>query len=98
MSPYSKYLICYDVADNKTRKKLFDGLKDLGLKDIQRSVFYGDMKPAEFRAMKQMVSSLLDKDSDRCLWVQCTLSEEAVRQCFGYGQFKWVEPDSHDSI
>lgn len=98
MSSYSKYLICYDVTDNKIRKKLFDGLKDLGLKDIQRSVFYGDMKPAEFGAMKRLVNKLLDKESDHCLWVQCNLSEEAVRECFGYEHFKWVEPDSHDSI
>ena len=98
MNQYSKYLICYDVVSNKKRKKLFDELKDLGLKDIQKSVFYGDMKPAEFNAMKRIVKKLLDEETDHCLWVQCILSKEPIQECFGYKDFSWIEPDEHDTI
>ena len=47
---YVKYLVCYDIVDNKRRKKFIDALEDLGLIRIQYSVFYGDLKPAEAKA------------------------------------------------
>lgn len=97
MSQYAKYLICYDVENNRKRKKLFDSLKDIGLVPIQKSVFYGDLKPPEFRDMKRSVTALLD-EGDRCLWIQCTLPAYLVRTCPGYENFSYIEPDQHDFI
>ena len=37
---YVRYLVCYDIVDNKKRKKFADFLKDLGLIPLQKSVFY----------------------------------------------------------
>ena len=97
MSQYAKYLICYDVESDRKRRKLFDSLKDIGLVPIQKSVFYGDLKPPEFRDMKKNVAALLD-EGDRCLWIQCTLPVDLVRTCPGYEHFSYIEPDQHDFI
>ena len=47
MGMYAKYLVCYDIVDNKRRKRFSDALKDLGMVPMQKSVFYGDLKGAE---------------------------------------------------
>lgn len=59
MNIYQKYLVCYDIENDKTRKKFFDKMKDLGLISIQKSVFYGDLNQAEFSAMKKVVQKCL---------------------------------------
>lgn len=66
MNIYQKYLVCYDIENDKTRKKFFEKMKDLGLISIQKSVFYGDLNQAEFSAMKKVVLKMLDPDSDKC--------------------------------
>lgn len=60
---YVKYLVCYDIVDNKRRKKFIDALEDLGLIRIQYSVFYGDLKPAEAKALVRSASTLLNEFS-----------------------------------
>lgn|SRR5574344_1080597 len=98
MGIYTKFLVCYDVEKDKTRKKLFDSLKDLGLVQIQKSVFYGDLNVADYSAMKRLVNDLLDKSTDKCLWIKCHLLEQDVRACFGYKNFSYTEPDGYDTI
>ena len=76
---YAKYLVCYDVSSNSRRKKFSDALKDLGLVSMQGSVFYGDLKPAEVRALARKTAELLDPKEDKCFWFPCRL-EPASRQ------------------
>ena len=52
MKIYNKYLICYDIEDDKIRRKFFEKMKDFGLVSIQKSVFYGDLTVPELTAMK----------------------------------------------
>jgi CRISPR-associated protein Cas2 len=98
MGIYAKYLICYDIEENKVRKKFFDGMKDLGLIPIQKSVFYGDLNNAEFNALKRLATELLDETKDKCLWIKCNLSESGVKECFGYKGFEYDEPDGYKTI
>ncbi len=98
MNIYQKYLVCYDIENDKTRKKFFEKMKDLGLISIQKSVFYGDLNQAEFSAMKKVVLKMLDPDSDKCFWTKCTLSDKDLGNCFGYKNFKYIEPDGYESI
>ena len=53
----SEVLVCYDIEDNKQRKKLHTALLDLGLKNVQKSVFWGHLNRAEQR----LVSNLFKK-------------------------------------
>lgn len=93
MSLYVKYLICYDIPDNKLRKRLSDSLKDMGLIPLQKSVFYGDLKPPEVRALAGFAKRYLNPKVDKCFWFPCYLKVEQMRHCVGYEDFIYEEPD-----
>lgn len=95
---YVKYLVCYDIPSDKKRKKFADALKDLGLTLIQKSVFYGDLKPAESRALARTALQILDSKQDKCFWFPCRLNELVMRSCIGYEDFSDMDPDGHGFI
>lgn len=95
---YVKYLVCYDIVDNKRRKKFIDALEDLGLIRIQYSVFYGDLKPAEAKALVRSASTLLNSKEDKCFWFPCRIDIDQLKKCVGYANFKYEEPDGHGFI
>ena len=98
MSQYVKYLVCYDIPDNRTRARFASKLKDLGLIPLQKSVFYGDLKPAESKALSKIAKDMLDDDEDYCFWFPCHLNFTDMRSCIGYKNFKYDEPDGHGFI
>lgn len=98
MSIYRKYLVCYDVADNKVRTKLFDYLKDLGLIPIQKSAFWGELNAAEFRAMKRRAHKSLDPETDRMFWIVTQLDEHKLKEGIGYNDFLFIEADGHHVV
>lgn len=95
MTLYVKYLVCYDIENNKLRTKFFNFLRDLGLTPIQKSVFYGDLKPPEVTALKLTAKKLLEPEADSCLFFPCHLTPEAIRSCPGFSEFEYEEPDGH---
>ncbi len=97
MSLYVKYLVSYDIADNKIRKKFFDSLKDLGLVPVQKSVFYGDLKQAEVKALNKLSKKMIRAD-DSCLYFPCHLSVCDIKKCEGFENFLYDEPDGSRSI
>ncbi|MBZ7985244.1 CRISPR-associated endonuclease Cas2 [Campylobacter sp. Cr9] len=62
------HLISYDIEDNKSRTKLFEELKDLGLLNIQKSVFYGELSKSEIKVVKELSKKLCD-DGDRAFFM-----------------------------
>lgn len=66
------YLISYDIEDNKSRTKLFEELKDLGLLNIQKSVFYGELSKSEIKVVKELFKKLCD-DEDRAFLCRCKI-------------------------
>lgn len=97
-SLYVRYLVCYDIADNKKRKRFSDQLKDLGLIPIQKSVFYGDLRPPEVRFLSRIIFELLDSKEDKCLWFPCHLSIDRIRNCLGLQNFQYDQPDGNKVI
>lgn len=93
MDQYVRYLICYDIQDNKLRTMFSDSLKDIGLYPLQKSVFYGDLKPAEAKTLDRLAHKLLDPKTDKCLWFPCHLDENHIRSCVGYENFVFEETD-----
>ena len=93
MSQYVKYLVYYDVTDNKSRTKFSNALKDLGLIPIQKSVFYGDLKPPEARSISSLAKKFLNEETDSCFWFPCHLDLQKLRSCFGLKDFQYEEPD-----
>ena len=59
----NEYLICYDVEDNKIRRKVYIELGKYGLKPVQKSVFWGYLTLAELNSIKRYLeNSLNSKD------------------------------------
>jgi CRISPR-associated protein Cas2 len=95
MSAYVHYLVCYDIPADKTRKKFFEALKDLGLVPLQKSVFYGCLLPQEVKSLEQTSKKMLSSETDKCFWFACHLDIEGIKKCVGYKNLTFVEPDGH---
>lgn len=74
-------LVCYDVSDNRSRRRLHDALKSLGLIPVQESVFWGFVRKAEQRQMERELQNLLDKATDRAFILPASMREVIS---FGY--------------
>lgn len=84
MKLYNEVLVCYDVENTRRRTRLFGKLKDLGLKPVQKSVFWGHLNAAEERAVLRLFREELDEATDRAFLVRAPLAEAAQRHSFGY--------------
>ncbi len=98
MKLYNEVMVCYDVEDNKVRTRLFGRLKDLGLRPIQKSVFWGHLNTAEERAVLRLFREELDKATDRAFLVRAPLSEAADRNSFGYEIAGTFTLSSHETL
>lgn len=76
-------LVCYDVEDNRRRRLLGEALLDIGLIRIQKSVFWGLLRPADERAVKREFDRLLEKDTDRAFLARTRLSGADNEAVFG---------------
>ncbi|MCB1174405.1 MAG: CRISPR-associated endonuclease Cas2 [Leptospiraceae bacterium] len=91
---FIEVIVAYDIADNKARRKLHDGLLNLGLYDIQKSVFWGRLNQAERKAITRLFSQLLQKD-DRALILPAQMYKAVTAgDCFGYQEDSFVEKRS----
>lgn len=98
MKLYNEVMVCYDVEDNKVRTRLFGQLKDLGLRPIQKSVFWGHLNVAEERAVLRLFREELDKATDRAFLVRTPLAEAAERNSFGYELTGTFTLSSHETL
>ncbi len=88
-----EYLICYDIENNKARKKVYDELVKNGLKAVQKSVFWGYLTKAELNSIKRFIFSLVSKD-DKALITKTNFNGKGFSYFVGYkkNEFKdWEE-------
>ncbi len=65
----SCFIVAYDISDNKLRNRLFESLKDFGLRPIQESVFWGQLRTAEQNAVKRLlINSCVDTNDRAIMW------------------------------
>ncbi len=95
MAFYTRYLVCYDIEDNRKRKRFSDSLKRLGLVRLQKSVFFGDLSRAELKAMERLAREILSPEEDRAFWIPTSLDTDALKEGIGYDGFQYVPPDGH---
>ncbi len=69
------YLITYDISDSKIRSKVFETLKDFGMRHIQESVFWGALRAADVNAIAQLLREACVGDNDRALFVPMTIAD-----------------------
>ena len=92
----SEYLICYDIQDNKIRKKVSTLLLDLGLRDIQKSVYWGFLSGAETKAILREAKRLV-QDMDKLLITPIKMQNREKRY-IGHGDHEFKGWDVHGCI
>jgi len=81
---YNEILVCYDIQDNKSRSKLFQKLKEAGLKPAQKSVFWGHVNRAEENAIQRLIKGFCMSD-DKAFVVRVNLAVQiAEKNSAGY--------------
>ena len=70
-----QYLIAYDIENTKNRTKLFEKLKDFGLKPVQKSLFYGELSNAEKLSVKIFLKKY-SLDGDKAIITAASLKIE----------------------
>lgn len=92
---YTEIIVCYDVADNKQRKKLYDSLCDIGLISIQKSVFWGYATMAERKSIFGLFELYLNKETDRAFVLPAAVRNRILGlEGFGYTESnlpEWTE-------
>jgi len=58
------YLVCYDITDNKLRKKIADKLFYYGLSRVQLSVFIGYVNDIHFERMHNDITQKMDEEKN----------------------------------
>lgn len=54
---------------------MFEALKDLGMRPMQESVFWGYLRVAEKRAVQRLLTRYCCEESDRALMFRVTLAD-----------------------
>ena len=98
MSLYQRYMVCYDIVDNKSRTKFMNTLKDIGLFAIQKSVFIGELNQAELRSLIYYARKNLNADEDKVFWLPTRLDEKRLRKGIGYKNFTFVTAVGHETL
>jgi len=62
------YLVCYDIAADKRRDRVFKICKNYG-EHLQFSVFECDLAPAERTQLERELSDVMKLDEDQALFV-----------------------------
>lgn len=57
------YLVCYDITDNKLRKKIADRLFYYGLSRVQLSVFIGYVNDTHFTSMHDEIMEKMNTEN-----------------------------------
>ena len=65
MAKTTEVLVAYDIENNKTRTRLYNQLKDVGMIPVQKSVMWGRLLPADIKLAKRILASEIDKDTDK---------------------------------
>ncbi|MFP4615258.1 MAG: CRISPR-associated endonuclease Cas2 [Thiohalorhabdus sp.] len=95
---FHEVIVCYDVRANRSRQKLFEALKDLGLVPVQRSVMWGMLNRAEKGAVLRLFREHLDTDTDRAFLLEGDLREAVGKYGFGHSQEELVPPGDAYSV
>lgn len=62
------YLVCYDIANDKRLRKVFQACKNHGT-HLQFSVFECDLNPRELVQLQRELKTLIKQDEDQVLFV-----------------------------
>lgn len=85
-------LVCYDITDNRLRKKIADLLIYYGLTRVQYSVFIGYVAATHFEKMKDEIRLKIDElgvDTDSIIFMP--LHEDQIKTMIIFGKLQGEE-------
>ena len=94
---YVQVVVSYDIANTKMRNKLFEELKDLGLKPIQKSVFWGYLLPSQKRIVKLLFEKYCDIKQDKAFLTNAIIDKN-LDDTFGYEKQDFNHPEGFEII
>ena len=57
------YFLCYDIADNKIRRRISKYLEKAGLHRVQKSIFFGkDYRPKQMQHIANKIAEIMGED------------------------------------
>lgn len=68
--PTQRYVICYDIADDRRRDRMADILKNYGQR-VQFSVFVADLEGGLAARMREQATRLIDGDDRLHIFTLC---------------------------
>ena len=86
MNGYAKYVVCYDISDNRNRAKFYTEL-----------IFLGELNSSELKWLTKLASQHV-KSPDKCFWLQIPFDVNNFSKFPGYQEFKFIEHDGYDCI
>jgi len=82
-------LVCYDITDNKLRKKIADTLIHFGLARAQLSVFIGYVAAPHYTKMKEEIMEKIDEEkSDTDSIIFLDLHQDQIKKMIIFGQLQ----------
>ena len=78
-----KYIVCYDMLDNRKRSKVFKRLKDYG-KPVQKSVFECLLNSAQVEKMWREISGFIDIENDIVMLYQLDNIKDSAIKSLGF--------------
>ena len=100
MKPYllrQEYLVCYDIEDNKIRTGVFKELEKYGLKNAQKSVFWGYLTWAELMSIKRHLKNSI-KTTDKAFITRTNFNGKAQSYIVGHTKKDFSDWDETDVI
>ena len=94
MSMRATYLVCYDVADDKRLRKVFNICSNFG-NHLQYSIFECDLTPKERVDLETQLGDIIKHDKDQVLFVALGPAEgrgERVISALGLSYVKMDSP------
>jgi CRISPR-associated protein Cas2 len=84
-------LICYDISDNKRRRKVYKLLESYGIR-TQYSIFELEVNKFEKDNIKEKILNILDQETDRIyFFTLCKECKEKIDRIGNYEIFKIEE-------
>ncbi|NSY36607.1 CRISPR-associated endonuclease Cas2 [Pseudoalteromonas sp. JC28] len=77
------YLVCFDISDDKARRRLVNRLGEYGER-VQYSVFEVQLKPTQLKALTDFTNTVLET-TDKVLFIPLCGKDLGGRQCDGLG-------------
>ena len=84
MHVFREVLVSYDIENDRSRTKLCDSLKDIGLVSIQKSVMWGMLLNAEISQVMRLLKKYGNPNTDKAFVLEAEAARKIKQNNIGY--------------